>query len=43
MKIRANYTFNSNSFFSNVLECCKRARWDFTAQMVWWFCASAHL
>jgi len=39
MKIRTNYTFNSNSFwflcFSNDLECCKCARWDFTAQMLW--------
>jgi len=44
MKIRTNYTCNSNSFslfsyLSKVLECCKRARWDFTAQMVRWYCA----
>jgi len=47
MKIRKSYTFNWNSFlfscFSNVLEYCKCARWDFTAQMVWWFFAFAHL
>jgi len=48
MKIRTNYWFNSNSLsllscFSNVLECYKCARWDFTAQMVWWFCAFAHM
>jgi len=39
MKIRTNNTFNSTSFLfscsSNYLECCKCARWDFTAQMVW--------
>jgi len=40
MKIRTNYTFNSNRFsllscFCNDLKCCKCARWDFTTQMVW--------
>jgi len=25
------------------LECCKRAIWDFTVQMVWWYCAFAHV
>jgi len=48
MKIRTNYTFNSNSLslfscFSNVLDCCKCTRWDFTAQIFWWYCAFAHL
>jgi len=40
IKIRTNNTFTSNSFslfscFSNALEFCKCARWDFTTQMVW--------
>jgi len=48
MKILTNYTLKSNSFtffscFSSVLECCKCARWDFTAQLVWWCCAFVHL
>jgi len=47
MKIRTNYTFDSIaslfSCFSDYLECCKCARCDFTAQMVWWYCAFAHL
>jgi len=48
MKIRTNYTFNSISFFmltcfSNDLECCKCARWDFTPWMVWWYRAFAHM
>jgi len=48
MKIRTNHIFNSNSLslfscFTDVLECWKCARWDFAAQMVWWYCAFAHL
>jgi len=48
MKIRTNYTFNSVSYFtlsrfSNELECCKRAGWDFTTWMVWWYRAWAHI
>jgi len=39
------FTFNSNSFpcflvFPLFWKCCKR--WDFTAEMVWWYCAVAH-
>jgi len=47
MKIRTNYTFNSNSFsllscFCNDLECCMCARWDSYANglMVLYICAS---
>jgi len=47
MKIRTNYTLNASSFFISCvfqcLECCKCARWGFTAQVVWWFWAFAHL
>jgi len=48
MKIRTNYTFNSHSLslcvraspkFRNVAS----ARWGFTAQMVWWYCAFVHI
>jgi len=47
MKIRTNYTFNSNSFllscFSIDLKCCKCARLDFTAQVVMVLCICAPL
>jgi len=38
MKMRTNYPFDSNSCslfscLSDYLECCKHARWDFTAMV----------
>jgi len=47
IKIRTKYIFDWNSvpcfIVFNVQECWKCAVWDFTAQMVWWYCADAHL